>query len=446
MRKLAASAAYRIAFVYSAAFALAILVLGVAVYFAADANFRGQQDAGIVEESKELVGDFRDEGLGDLLETIAARENGGSANPYGYALYDRAGRRIAGALDTPMPRPGLRDITFTDPREGTDPARALTTIIPDGHALTVALDPEALERIDATILGFFAIAFVLVLAIGIGGALILGAYLRRRIERISGTARAIVAGDFGQRVPVGTRNDEFDQLARALNAMLDRIAQLLDNLRQVSSDVAHDLRTPLARLRNSLEAALDGTADRAALKSALRQSDELLSLFAAILRISEVEGGEIGRSFAPVDIVRLAVDLCETYVPAVADGGRSLSCRAIGEAIVCGDHELIAQALINLLDNAQAHTPEGTNIVVMLNSDATTVHLTVADDGPGVAAENRERIVRRFVRLEGSRSTQGHGLGLNLVAAIAAAHGGRLVIDDNAPGLRGTIVLPRAAA
>jgi signal transduction histidine kinase len=384
--------------------------------------------------------------MDDLREAITARENGGPANPYGYALYDRTGRRIAGALDTPMPRPGLRDIIFTDPREGTDPARAMTTILPDGHVLTVALDPEALERIDATILGFFGIAFVLVLAIGVGGALILGAYLRRRIERISGTARAIVAGDFGQRVPVGTRNDEFDQLARALNVMLDRIAQLLDNLRQVSSDVAHDLRTPLARLRNSLEAALDGTADRPALKSALKQSDELLSLFAAILRISEVEGGEIGRSFAPIDVARLAIDLCETYVPAVGDRGRNLSCRASGEATVRGDRELIAQALINLLDNAQAHTPEGTMIVVALDQDATTVRLSVADNGPGVAEEDRERIVHRFVRLEGSRSTQGNGLGLNLVAAIAAAHGGRLVIDDNTPGLRATIELPRATA
>ncbi len=446
MRKVATSAAYRIAFVYSAAFALAILVLGIAVYFAADANFRAQQDAGIVEESKELVGDFRDEGLNDLRETISARENGGPANPYGYALYDRFGRRIAGALDTPQPRPGLRDIVFKDPREGSDPARAMTTILPDGHVLTVALDPEALERIDATILALFAGAFVLLIAVGGGGALILGAYLRRRIERISGTARAIVAGDFGQRVPVGKRNDEFDQLGQALNVMLDRIAQLLDNLRQVSSDVAHDLRTPLARLRASLEAALDGGADRAALKSALRQSDELLALFAAILRISEVEGGALGRSFAPVDVARLAIDVCETYLPAVNDGGRNLSCDAAGEAIVHGDRELIAQALINLLDNAQAHTPEGTAILVALSSDPEAVRLSVADDGPGVAEEDCERIARRFVRLEGSRSTPGNGLGLNLVAAIAAAHGGRLVITDNAPGLRATIVLPRAAA
>lgn len=437
-----ASAAYRIAFTFSAGFLLAIVLLGAAVYLAADAEFRRQQDASLIEETGELVDAYRSQGLADLRQRVGLRQTGSVAQ-FGYALFDPAGRRESGSLDTRRPATGLRDIVVVDPVEGPDPARALVTRLADGRTLVVAVDPEALERVDRTILVIFAGAFAIVVVLCGLGALLLGTYLRRRLERISDTARAIVAGDLSQRVPVGTRGDEFDALGESLNAMLDRIAQLLDSLRQVSGDVAHDLRTPLARLRGSLEAMLDGPPDRAALKQALRQSDELLAIFAAILRISEVEGGALARSFAPVDIAEVAADICETYAPAVTDGGRTLFCDTGAAAVVLGDRELIAQALINLLDNAQAHTPPGSVITVSVTDADGEVALGVADDGPGVAAADRERIVHRFVRLEHSRTTPGNGLGLNLVAAIAAAHGGTLAITDNAPGLCATIQMPK---
>ncbi|MEO9131108.1 MAG: HAMP domain-containing sensor histidine kinase [Sphingomonas sp.] len=450
MHKLAASAAYRIAFTYSLALALAIIALGCAVYFAADANFRSQQDGAIAEESASLVRDFTDEGIGELRTEISAREAGSSNRAFGYALFDAHGRRIIGALDTPRPPTGWHDIMFVDPQEGPDPARAYARDLPGGMRLVVASDSEAVERIDATILALFSGAFVLVILLGVIGALILGGYLRRRLDGISGTARAIVSGDLGRRVPVSARGDEFDQLALVLNAMLDRIEQLLQNLRQVSGDVAHDLRTPLARLRNQLAETLDSKGDaaatRTALKRAIGQSDDLLSLFAAILRISEVEGGEIARTFATIDLSELVRDLCDSYAPAVSDDGRSLECTCDAGIALHGDRELIAQAVINLLDNAQRHTPPGTRITVAADADGEWIRLSVADNGPGVAAEDRPRIVRRFTRLDSSRATPGHGLGLNLVAAIAAAHGGTLLIEDNRPGLRATMVLPRASA
>jgi signal transduction histidine kinase len=445
MGEVRTSAAYRIAFTYSAAFALAIVLLGMAVYFAADADFRGQQDDAIVEETGEMLNAYRDKGLAELRERVGAGQGGGVAQ-FGYALFDPAGRREAGALAIARPAQGWRDVTVVDPVEGPDALRALTTTMPDGRTLVVAAESEALERMDRTILMLFGAAFVVVVGLGGVGALLLGTYLRRRLARISDTARAIVAGDLTQRIPVGARGDEFDALAGSLNAMLDRIARLLDSLRQVSGDVAHDLRTPLARLRGTLEAMLDGPPDRTAMKRALNQSDELLVLFAAILRISEVEGGALARSFAPVDLAALTADICDTYAPAVADGGRVLSCRGSADGWVMGDRELIAQALVNLLDNAQVHTPAGSRITVTIAAEADAVALSVADDGPGVAAADRERIVHRFVRLERSRTTPGHGLGLNLVAAIAAAHGGTLTITDNAPGLRATIRLPGLAA
>lgn len=449
MPKAGSSAAYRIAFTYSAAFALAISVLGIVVYFAADANFRAQLDSRIHDESVEVARAYHDRDLQDLHEAISRREAGALSKTYGYALFDRdhGGRRVWGSLHTPMPPAGFHDILFDDPREGPDGARALATDLPDGLRLVVALDPEELEQLEGMILGLFGGAFVLVVILGIVGALMLGGYLRRRLGRISGTAQAIVSGDLDRRVPVSSRRDEFDQLALALNAMLDRIAQLLDNLRQVSSDVAHDLRTPLARLRSRLEAALDGPRDpeayRAGLKQALAQSDHLLALFAAILRISEVQAGALKRMFARVDVSELVTDLGESYMPAVADGGRTLRCTTVAALAVNGDRELLAQALINLLDNAQRHTPPGSTVDLTALASGDTVTLSVADDGPGVAIEDRARIVSRFARLDASRGTPGHGLGLNLVSAIAAAHDGMLLIEDNVPGLRVTMALPR---
>lgn len=448
MDRLAASAAYRIAFTYSLALALAIIALGCAVYFAADASFRSQQDGAIADESAGLVRDFTDEGIRELRTEIAAREAGSSTNAFGYALFDAGGRRIAGALDTPRPRAGWHDIIFIDLKEGPDPARAYACDLPGGMRLVVATDSEGVERIDATILALFSGAFVLVILLGVIGALLLGGYLRRRLDRISGTAQAIVSGDLERRVPVSARGDEFDQLALALNTMLDRIAQLLGNLRQVSSDVAHDLRTPLARLRNQLAETLDGAGDaattRTALKRAIGQSDDLLALFAAILRISEVEGGALSKTFARVDLSELVQDLGDSYSPAISDGGRSLDCEIAPAIRLHGDRELIAQAVINLLDNAQHHTPPGTRITVAAEASEEWIRLSVADNGPGVTAEDRPRIARRFARLDSSRTTPGHGLGLNLVEVIAEAHGGSLSIDDNSPGLRVTMVLPRA--
>ena len=443
------SAAYRIAFTYSAAFALAIVLLGAIVYVAADADFRRQQDVGLAVETRDLAASYREEGLADLAEAIGTREQPSATNGYGYALFDRSGRRVAGALRTRRPAPGFGTIPFIDPREGPDIARALTTDLPGGYRLVVAQDTENVERFDRTILSLFGVAFGLIVLLGIGAALLLGGYLRRRLERLSAPARAIVGGDLDRRMPVGAGHDEFDQLALALNAMLDRIAQLLDNLRQVSSDVAHDLRTPLARLRGQLEAAIDGpreiAAYRTGLKRALVQSDALLGLFAAILRISEIEGGAVKRTFARIDLTDLVTDLCDSFAPAIADNGRTLACDPAPGLALSGDRELLAQALINLLDNAQHHTPPGTHITVAAAGDAATVRLTVADDGLGVGPEDRERITRRFVRLDSSRGTPGHGLGLNLVVAVAQVHGGEVTIDDNRPGLRVTMTLPRLA-
>lgn len=440
------SAAYRIAFAYSAAFALAIAVLGAIVFLAADAAFRNQQDVALADETKQLVIAYRAEGLDDVLTAITARGDAKGIAAFGYAMFDGRGRRIAGDLDT-RPPPGLHDIMFRDPEEGQDPARAMTTILPGGERLVVAIDTEGLERIDRTILGLFVAGFGVVLLIGIAGALILGAYLRRRLARIETAARGIVGGDLTRRVAVSARGDEFDALGETLNTMLDRIEQLMENLRQVSSDIAHDLRTPLSRLRTTLEAARDRdpVSQRQAIDEAVVQGDALLSLFGGILRIAEVEGSK-AMDFETIDVSALAEDVCEACAPAIDDGHRSLSFQVAPGLKVKGDRELLAQAIINLLDNAQAHTPMGTAISIAASRQNGDICIRVADTGPGIAENDRERVTRRFVRLDPARSSAGHGLGLNLVTAVAKSHGGNLVIGDANPGLAATLVLPALAA
>ncbi|WEK42494.1 MAG: HAMP domain-containing sensor histidine kinase [Candidatus Sphingomonas colombiensis] len=441
------SAAYRIAFIYSGALALAVALLGGLVYFAADRAFRAQQDLALAEATAALVQDYRGQGIAPLAETIRRRSATNGVVTFGYALFDANGRRLAGDFELSLPQPGFSNVTFRDPVEGLDSARVLTTALDRDHILVVGIDSQALERIDGVILYLFAGAFALVLLVGLTGAVLLGGYLRRRLERISGTAQAIMAGDMRRRVPVSARGDEFDQLGQVLNLMLGRIAGLLDNLRQVSADVAHDLRTPLARLRGGLEAGLaqnDPAARETAIRQAVQQSDALLALFGGILRIVDVDTGDIRQGFAPVDLSGLAEDLIDSYAPAIADKGRHLSCEIAANVSVAGDRELIAQAVANLLDNAQAHTPAGTTIRLTLRADGGAARLAVEDDGPGVPADDRARIVERFVRLDRSRSASGHGLGLNLVDAIARAHGGVLAIEDAAPGLRAVLRFPLA--
>jgi signal transduction histidine kinase len=447
MPELFRSAAYRIAFVSSAAFALAILLLGVVLFWTMHLDFTRQLDATLREEAATLAAEYRGDGAREVADAIAQREASTSRDRLLYAVFDRNGRRVMGSLRTAPPAPGIHDITFIDPREGPDSGRGLAVGLGDGSILLVAADRERIEEIDRTIVSVFAAAFLLVLLLGAAGALLLGGYLRGRLDVISSAAEAIVGGDLARRMPVSRRGDEFDRLARSLNAMLERIASLVDNVRQVSTDVAHDLRTPLARLRNRLEAGLasrGGAGDAALLEDALHRVDEVLALFAAILRIAEIEGGQIRGTFERVEISLLAAELAESYAPAVAEAGRSLRASVEPGLAVVGDRELLAQALVNLIENAQSHTPVGTKIDVCVEGAKGRVVIAVADNGRGVPPEQRQRIVQRFIRLEESRSAPGHGLGLNLVSAIAALHGGVLRFADNGPGLRAVVELPEA--
>ena len=447
MRNWQRSAAHRIALANFVTFAVGLALLGAVVFAAMHVAFVRQLDAMVSDEAQTLVDEYNSGGAGELKEAIAVRESSRSPTRMLYAVFTPDGRRIAGSLATRRPtRLGLHDIVFIDPKEGRDSARGIALDLGPRERLLVAADREWVERIDRTVISVFLLAFLAACVVAFGGAMLFGAYLRQRLNGISGAAKVIIAGDIRERMPTSGRGDEFDQLAETLNRMLDRIEGLLENLRQVSSDVAHDLRTPLSRLRTQLERSRQSPADPAAvIDGAIAQLDEVLSLFAAILRIAEVEAGETRRYFTMVDVSALTTELAESYAPAVEDQGRNLLWSVEPCLEVLGDRELLAQAAINLIENAQRHTPSGTVIRLTLSGVGHHVCLQVVDNGPGVGPADLPRIVKRFARLESSRNTGGYGLGLNLVSAVARLHGGRLILKNGDPGLIAIIELPRAA-
>ena len=438
------SAALRLSLAYSACMAVGVVVLGAATFWSMHVAFQQQIDARLANEAATLAHEYHDGGLAELREAIATREAIHLPQAPLYALYGAGGNRIAGSLVADEPQPGRANIRFIDPVEGQDSARAVTLDLGDGLRIVVAADREQIELIDRTLVAPFGIALLGVLILGAGGAVLMTRLLRDRLGRLAVSAEAIAAGAVSGRMPVGHRGDEFDTLAASLNHMLGRIEDLIENLRQVSGAIAHDLRTPLSRLRQRLETArAAGNLVQAQdlMTFALAQVDEVLGLFAAILHVSEVESG-VALPLAPVDLSALTTELAESYEPAVVAGGRMLEWQVDAGITLMGMRGLLAQALSNLVENAICHTPAGSRLVIALQQDQTAIRLSVRDNGPGIAAADHSRVLRRFERLDPTRAGPGFGLGLTLVDAVARRHGGRLEFGDAAPGLVATMALP----
>jgi signal transduction histidine kinase len=442
MRSWRRSAAYRIAFANFAAYAIGIALLGAVVFGVIHAAFTRQLDTMVSDEAQTLAGEYRSGGLTELNESIVERQ--AASNRMLYAVFTRDGRRISGSFQAAKPALGSREIEFVDPVEGRDFARSTVIDLSPNARLVVAIDTDSQEQFEEIILIVFGVGFLGICLLGFVGAIVLGGYLEQRLKSMSNSAQAIIAGDIRQRMPVSPRRDEFDQVAITLNRMLDRIEGLLENLRQVSSDIAHDLRTPLSRLRTRLEQGMLENSSEAGpvLEDALRRIDEVLSLFGAILRIAEVESGETRRLFERVDLSALANELAESFDSSVEDGGRTLLSSIEPGIWVEGDRELLAQAGINLLENANRHTPAGTVIRLTVVTGDDLAFFAVVDSGPGVPKVDLPRITKRFARLESSRNTAGYGLGLSLVDAVAKLHNGRLVLTSASPGLSATLELP----
>lgn len=324
---------------------------------------------------------------------------------------------------------------------------SVTRTLGDGSRVVIVDDLLGVRQVETVLvralLGALAAAAVLGLATG----LVLSGMLLRRIDAVVRTAEAVVGGDLAHRIPTDGSGDEFDRLAGTLNGMLDRISGLLDNLRQVSSDVAHDLRTPLSRLRQGLEKAdLRATtvaAYREAVARALGETDAILDIFSALLRIAQIEGGARRAAFRQIDLSALLLRVADAYAPPVEASGRHLTIQVADDVEILGDPDLLAQVFANLIENVLRHTPIGTRIVLTLSTTSGTAMVRLDDDGPGIPEAERQKAFQRFYRLDRSRGSAGNGLGLSLVAAVTELHGGVISLADNAPGLSVALKFPR---
>jgi signal transduction histidine kinase len=444
--RLLRTSTFRFALVYVGLFAASALLL-LGFIYVTTAGYAGRQtDEVILAQASSLAEQYRQRGLDGLASTIAQRA---ARNPRGHAVYlltDPGGRRIVGNLDRWPPdadEPGWVEFTIEDPdTHDAYRARAQFVRLAGDFRLLVGHDVQEQQRLQNLMLGAMAWGFALTLALALVGGLLMSRATLQRIETINRTSREIIQGDLSRRMPTRGTGDEFDQLAENLNAMLDQIAVLMDGIRQVSDNIAHDLRTPLTRLRSRLEAARLSQAEpamRTTIDALIADADTLLSTFNALLRIAEIEAGRRRAAFEAVDLGAIASDAVELYEPVAQEKRQTIEAEPACGIAVQGDRHLLSQAVANLIDNAIKYSPEGSRIVVAAQMFDNGPTLSVADNGPGIPAEFRDRATRRFFRLETSRSTPGTGLGLSLVAAVAKLHGARLLLDDNAPGLRVTL-------
>jgi signal transduction histidine kinase len=434
------STSLRLAVLYTAGFSLAVAALGMITILSTRAVLTDQFDARLKSERAPIVQGYEDRGLPGLLREMGEASDGPNALLYG--VQTEAGAPIAGPLAGLRASPGTARVRYSI-RGKLEDLRVLTDTL-GPYRLVVGDKADRIDALSRKVLWGFALAFAAVLMVGIAAGLTLSRAVQKRMAAISGTAEAIIDGDLARRVPV-RGDDDLSRLATTLNRMLDRIGLLMDSLRQVTSDVAHDLRTPLNRLRQRLEHAArkaDDPAHRAEIEGALRDVDAILVTFAALLRISEVEAGARRAAFRPVDLQSLARAVAEDFGPAAEDTGHHLQFDDGPPVWIEGDHELLTQMTVNLVENALRHTPLGCTVKLAAALQPGGAALVVIDDGPGVPDAERARLFDRFYRLERSRSTPGSGLGLALVQAVARLHRGEATLGPSAPGLEARVIFP----
>jgi signal transduction histidine kinase len=424
-------------------FALSALLLGAMADIIAGRAMGAELRDFISADRGAVLSGFRSEGLSEAVEVVQQL----TAVPRlsaRYLLQGRDGRALAGNLVAMPARPG----TFEVHESGGHVVLGEGDFLPDGTYLFVGETTDRLAGARARILRSFAgiIGLTMLLAL-VAGALLSARYLRR-IDAIIRTCQGVEEGAFGERVPMGGSQGQLDRLSATINAMLDRIATLMESLRQVSSDIAHDLRTPLTRLRQRLESARQGppaATPAEAIEGALQDCDAILAVFSALLRISQIEAGTRRANFTEVQIDVLLRRILEIYLPVAEDSAQQLQLHCPepeGGVTVAGDRMLLTQLFSNLLENAIRHAGRGAQIRLECHVVGAQVQVQILDTGPGIPAEERDKVFHRLYRLERSRNTPGNGLGLALAAAIVKLHRFQITLSDAAPGLRVTLTMP----
>jgi signal transduction histidine kinase len=442
------TSSFRLALLYAGLLTASVLVLfGVTYWFATnyatqdEDNEIGVEFASIQDEAQ-LSGQAR---LPAIIDNHLRLRKDVRAI---YLLQDSAGQKVIGNVPAMEPVIGTATLRMRVDDQSRQ-VRARGYRLANGDYLLIGQDTRTLRDMKALIVRAFGVGLLVTLLLALFGGVIVSTTMLKRIDAVSRTARAIVGGDMSQRVPVRGTDDEFDELAASVNAMLNRIDDLMRSMRQVSNDVAHDLRTPLTRLRQRLEHARRRAQTTEELHEALGHSiaqvDSILETFGALLRIAQIEAGGRASEKSAINVSRLLTAIVDDFAPAAEDQGQTLVAEIDKGLSMSGDPELLTQMVVNLVDNAIRHSPPGARICIEAKAVGDSLELAVVDNGPGIPQRERENVLRPFYRLEASRTTEGSGLGLSLVAAIAKRHDAKLSLGDNSPGLRVAVLFPAAA-
>ena len=445
---------FRLAAIYLLVFAASAAAILGYVYYTTVGLLERQTEDTIKAEILGLADQYRLLGVAGLVDTVQRR-----SSDAGGAIYLLEGPNqihVAGNLDA-MPTGVTQNQTWIDfpisvgkaPDAVQHTARGFQVELANGYDLLVGRDVNELRQFRDVIREAIFWAVGMSLVVGLGGGYFMSRNFLRRVDAITGATRLIMAGDLSGRMPVSGANDELDRLSGSLNDMLSQIERLMDGMKEVSSNVAHDLKTPLTRMRARIEAALrqnNAQEHKTALDQTIEECDQLLRTFNALLSIAQAESGQMRQGLQPLDLFETLRDVVELYEPLADEAGGSLKLEASPGLRVRGDRQLLAQVLNNLIDNAmkygQTSTEKPADIEVIGRVDAQTVIIEVADHGIGISEQDRERVLGRFVRLDESRSKPGNGLGLSLVASVMTLHSGQIQLEDNGPGLRVILRLP----
>ncbi len=452
--KIFRTSTFRLAALYLFVFLLSAGALLAYVFWNTVGLLERQTEETIRAEVQALADQYRIRGLNGVVDIIERRINDETGTLY--LLVNENGQRLVGNLAA-LPSAGIPDSSWVDfpinkgkgANQARHMARAFHINLASGYELLVGRDVEEQRAFRNVILNALYWGIGLALALGLGGGFLMSRNFLRRVDAITDASRTIMAGDLSQRMPVAGSDDELDRLAGSLNEMLSQIERLMAGMKEVSSNVAHDLKTPLTRLRARAEDALRSASDeehRAALQQTIFESDKLLQTFNALLSIARAEAGQAREGLNSIDAADVLHEVAELYEPLLEDSGGSLKLKELPSLQVRADRQLLAQAFSNIIDNAMKYgaSAGGDKVHIQLDAKIEQEHavITIADAGVGIAPEDRERVLERFVRLDESRSKPGNGLGLSLAASVMKLHGGTLQLSDAEPGLKVVLRLP----
>jgi len=448
--RLLRTSSFRLAGLYAALFAVSACLLFGIVYWIASDSLRAQARLSVESAFAAMEAKYRAGGIEALTAEISQRIQPGRYPSNVYLLLDAGGRKLAGNMPVIDVFEGWRDLPgSTGENEaaqndfGAGPELSVLAFgrrLADGGFLAIGTDMRRVAEAEEDMIRAFAWAMGAALLLALAGGIVLSRGFLRRIDDMNRTTRAIMAGDLSDRIRTGASGDELDQLAANLNEMLDRLQHLMEGLRQVSNDIAHEVRTPLSRLKQRLDAARSEArtvADyESAVDQALQDTDAALGTFGALLRIAQIESGTRRSHFAEVALSEVLQTLAMSYSAVAEDLGKRLATTIASDIHVFGDRELLTQMFVNLIENGLRHTPEGATVSIALEAGERGPVAVITDDGRGIPEQERDKVFDRFYRLDTSRNTPGSGLGLALVAAVVELHHARIRLADNQPGLR----------